>query len=737
MYAQTTMTFFHSVLRERKETMKQKLSQRLGDAITSVQETIQSTGNVFQDNVLSGLYSQENANFNPSQLDLDGNALRTAIFQSVKDLDGEDNHLAPLTLESECITAGLMIAAVAGNAAAAGKYHQRAMKSGEAGVLTMESLYSGSGGELEFMEAGNQYTQESFDSNVLGVYAPRSVLFNVIASRQDRFSEAWFETKAIAPSEGGLSISIDRQEVIPYETRAASGKHVATPRRNLLDAFVDHEILSRPSTELIPHAKADGSNDAYLVPAALVANKSRVVGDVTVTTRPLQMGKVVNMLGISSHPGLLDNGMMNTSDQIAMGGGLRSILMHLTDGTDSEVFEFAVQSFGRSQFKKSPEGKDREVVLNFRTDSLVLDANSKTITGTPSALLADQVVTPNYVVQLKVAITGHGSLNEGDFEINSGAITVARILNAANESISLEEGDGLAIVERFAALNAKFIGWEPNMRRSNTNWRTMGDLIDVSVYTEKYDIQPGYPISVISATSEEQTGAKLAGMVNANRVRTSNNALTTLINYAEHLEAAKGAIDRGAKIDLIGMGKHLVRPFYRKDDIDVVDRVRTRRSGELVSDICWVLVDALRDMAYRMYTEANYGPALEMTTGGGDVKPTIIIGCDPIVERYLNIVGDTRLLGDRFDVKLVSTTDKRMRDRVFMSFSRNQPGHIDCLGFGTHAIIPEMIQKITTDRDNTTFVQDRVIPRSMHIPVLPVLAELSIQNLKQAVNGQF
>lgn len=714
--------------------MKQNLTKRLDAAVSSVEETLAATGNIVPDEVSQSLYTQMGATpFDISALNDNTHSLRQSIFDAVAAIE-DDESLSSLTMQSECINAGMMIAAVAGNSKALADYNRKALQPGE-GTVTLQSFNVGSGGELDFMGEADRkrFTMQSFDNNELGAYAARSVLFNIVASRQDRYSEAFFPTKAIAPSEGGLSVTIDRQEVIQFRNRPADGKAVEFPRTNLLQAYVNHNVLSRPSTALIPFAKPDGTNDAFLVPDTIIGNRALQVGTDTVQTRPLLVGKEINMLGISSHPGLLDNGMINTTDQIAAGAGIKSLYMQITDGTDTEVFEFALADYGNSQFRAAPDGKDRDVLLNFRSDSLTLEPGTKTTAGVVSQLLDTALITPNLVVQLKVTVTGNGNLDLGNFEVSATDVRVARVLNAAGEELALDSGDGLAVVNALASLNAAVKYWDPAFRRTNTNWRTMGDLIDVSQYTEKYDILPGFPISVVSSTSEEQIGAKLAGMVNAARVRNSNNAVTTLLNYAERLDAHKEALARGGKSNVEGMGKYLIEPYYQFEDIDVVDRLAFRRSAELHVDVPSVLVDALRDAAYRMYQMSNYGIALDLSSGGAEVKPTVVIGCDPVVERYLNIIGDTRLLGDRFDVVLVSSVDARVRDRMFMTFTRQQPGHIDCLGFGTHAFIPEMIQKITTDRDGTTFVQDRVIPRSMHVPVLPIMHEFKVSKLKEAI----
>lgn len=723
---------------------KQRFSKALSAMLGRVEESLKQNAPQFQEKFYSAMTLQSDAsNFDEDELKGQQNAIAEELVTMANEVDAElieKDELEPLTVQSAAIKAGLMISALYGNVNAAGKYAKAGLANRLSGdnVITLQSIQYGPGGEIEVARAGD-YTQQSFDNNELGKYIPRSVLFNVLASRQDRFGEAWFPTHVMAPSESGLAITVERQEVISFATRDANGKPISIPRKSLVKAFKDHKILSRPSTELVPFVSAE--NDEFMVAESLVGNRNFPVGESNIVTRPLKIGTEVNMLGVSNSPVLLQGGVLNTTDEMAVGGGVKALYVSFSNGTDTEVFSFNTEMASRNQFNPAPQGKDRDIQLMMPAVTLILDKNTQLHSDVDSTLLA-RIKADDLVVKMTVAVTGYGSLQTSNVVVNAAKINVVEVVNAAKESLPLADGVGKEIADLINGLAPQAIAWDPMFRRSNTNWRTLGDLVDVSSYSMLVDVQPGYPLAVISSTEEEQHGMKLAGIINANRARTSNSAVTTLINYVDHLGAQTEALRRGVDVDIAGQGKWLITPYHAEVNCDVVDRVRTRRSGELVQDICWVLVDAIRDAAYQMYTESQYGTVLEMVTGSPDMKPTIVIGCDPITERYLNIAGDTRLLGDKFDVQIVSTYDDRMYDNaadertLYMSFTRKQPGHLDCAGFGTFAIIPEMMQKITMDRDGTTYTQDRVIPRQMHVPVLPCAVKMTIKNLSAAVNGQ-
>lgn len=713
-----------------------RFATQLNNIVSELETTIRSNGISVSGDLIKGTYSQESASIFARDFEDQTRDLRATIADHLSALDESFSQEGLSAEMSEPMRAGL-IAALASQGGASG-YHKKALSAGDAGQFSLESVYTGLGGQIDVAESDN-YSQESFDETELANFAAQNIMYNVLASRQDAFAESFFPTKVVTPAEGGIAITVDRQEVLDYAQHKSDGSALGLKRSNLIDAFSDHNILNRPATELVPWAKNDNSNDGYFVAEAEVGAIDMDISGTTVRTRPLKMGKKVNLLGLSSHPGLIDNGILDTTDQIAPGASLKNLYVRLIDNSTtpatSEVIKLGVSNMTRNQFKKSHEGQGREVVLNFISQAITLDANTKTADGSAVALLADQITTPNLAVQLALSVNGNGNLNEGSIDIHSSPVRVESVVNDGGEVLSMSSGAGLAVVDRLETLSATVIGYDLVARRSNSNWRSTGALIDVTPYTESYAIQPGYPISVLTPTDDQQNGAKISGMINAARIRNSNNAITTLINYAEQLEAYKVAMERGVKLDIVGAGRHVVRPYFISKDLDVSASVNSISSHERAMDVSAVLVDAIRDMAYRMYRESNYGPALDLANAGTQTKPTLLIGCDAVIQRYLMISGDDRLLGDSMAHRIVSTNDTRMTDSIYMTFTRERPGSEDGLSFGVHAYVPELIQRVTTSRNGSTSKNDRVVPRSIHVPVLPVMGHIRVQKLSEAIGN--
>lgn len=711
---------------------KSRFTEELNSALKTLEVELSGHRGTVTDTVVAGTYSQESAGVMAKNIGHETNGIRSTVVNTLKELLPElsTEAMADFSDISESMKAGV-IAYLASQEPT--EYNKSALgRIASDGSVSLEGLMSGIGGEIETLSE-SELSMEAFDSTPISNYAPQNIVFNVLASRQDPFAEGFFPTKVLAASEGGLKITVDRQEAIDLATHDRNGNALNDNRRNLIDAYADAELLNRPATELVPYKPEDGSADANFVAAADVAPTVAKVSGHSIRTAPLKMGRSLNLKGVSQHPGLLDNNLLTSDDQIAPGMKLVKLYLKGTHEANSEVFSVDTQFLGRNQFKKSHEGQGREVVLNFITKAIPFSKMTKTIAGDATALY--DAIPDNYTVSLKMSVTGNGNLDSGMIELNSSSITVAAIADADGKEVSLTEGQGADIVALFEARPITAIGYNLSARRSNSNWRSTGLIIDVTPYTESHAIMPGYPISVRTPTDENQNGAKISGMVNAARIRNSNNAVTTLINYGEMLENYQTALKSGVRMDIYGAARHIVKPYYNFTSVDVEDALSNMTSTGRVSDVSNVIVNAIRDEAYRMYRESNYGPALDLAHAGTVTKPKVVIGCDEVVKRYLQMVANESLLGEHMDYEIVGTNDSRMKDQIYMSFTRNRPGSDDGLTFGVHAYVPELIQRVVTSHNNSTVKNDRVIPHNLHIPVLPVLTRLEVVKLKEAVQN--
>lgn len=663
------------------------------------------------------------------------NVLRESFNQlSMLSDDGEQNVYPGI---EECVKAGT----IAYLASAKPREYMNAIRKNAASqnVMSMESVTMGGAGFIDTVNL-QDYSQESFDEAKLDGLATVNAVFNMLASRQEPALEAMFPTKVYGAAEQGITLTTQLQEVITEARHPNGGAPIEVNRRKLFRGFLDHTILEGSSVDLIPFADPNGSSDAHFVPANVVATEDvkwgRVPG-VNVKSRPLAIGSHFNLLSLCQHPGVTGNKQLGLTDQIAYGVRLTDLYMTIGDGKEGKVVHFNTRTMARNYFLKSTQGRGRQTTLNWPTKDLVISADTSNIAGVAIPELAS-VIDSGYKVQLRTTVTGEMNLDDGETEVNASPVKVQAVINAATKQpITLVDGVGKRIKDDVEALGLKIAGYKINPRASNTNWRFNGPIIDVTPHTETYLIPPGSPITVLTPPGDNANQAKIQGMVNAMKIRTTNHGVTAFLNYHETLMSAMEAIEAGLEVDIEGTGRHIVDPYASLEELDVLDRLNSWKSHERAFDVQKVLVDAIRVEAWKMFTKSNYSSALRLQTGSTDVRPKVIIWTDTYLPKYLlgmgGLIEEKNLLGTTMDCEIHSIDDGRMEGRIYMTFTRGRPGVDDLTSFGVHAFVPELNQQLTVDRDGATKTVNRVVPRNFHLPILPIVASLKVTNLEEAL----
>ena len=131
---------------------------------------------------------------------------------------------------------------------------------------------------------------------------------------------------------------------------------------------------------------------------------------------------------------------------------------------------------------------------------------------------------------------------------------------------------------------------------------------------------------------------------------------------------------------------------------------------------------------------SGYQAAADVQAGGVAAKPTVLIGTDPTVYRYLTQAGDTRTFGDAFEFKIVPTLDTRMNGQIAITFGTTaNDGTPNPLHFGNMAWRPEMTLLMPMVRNGSSVMELTVQPQFEHIPNLPILGWVTVSGIKDII----
>lgn len=565
-----------------------------------------------------------------------------------------------------------------------------------------------------------------------------SIVYNLLASRQDDFGETFFPTIVINPTEVGATISAKLFYAYNDFKRSVTGSLAQYGRKNVIRAYADAEILRNELTRAVPVLRSGGGvddNTAIFTDVSDVPSWSTVLGNnISVTTGALKPGIKVDLIGISQTNELLNSGIMGPSDSLDTYIKLESVYLKVTDGTNTDVIKVKVEDIPSSTFTYAPQGNYRNMILTFDSDSIVFDSSTTTVSGAAPAVLTELAT---HKARLSLTASGSVSLDRGDLTVNKGTFALTTL--RTNTDMLVTGSVFTTLANKLAS--AEMIGYTVIAYRANSNIRQRGQLLDSQI---EYRVIPTLyrsPMSVImpvNITAGSDENAALQTLITATGIRTSNEAVTTLLKADVSLASYKAVADTNGNLPEVSAVGHLyVKPTYYSETINLANVVDSLKSHERIQDIRAALVEKIRFYANEMYRTSEYKAAALVLTGNQGYKPVVIVGTDPVIANYLQADGDLRTLGESFDVKVVSTLDTRVTGKIFISFgvfdaSRNTA--INPLNFGNMIYSPEVPFVGSVSRDGQMSKELIVTPRFLHIVTLPVLTKLTVTGLPSVVN---
>ena len=596
------------------------------------------------------------------------------------------------------------------------------------------SFVSPQGGD--FMDKRMSPALEAYDERENKNAVVYSVAYNMQAARQDEFGEAFFPTVVVTPDQVGFTVSIRLIQVMNEVRRSIAGTLDKFNKRNIIQAVIDPTILRNDQTKIVPVHRTESA--AKFVAAALLAPRTVLLEGESIVTSALKIGTDVSLLGISQTDALIESGLADSTDSIDTAVALEALYLKVPGATadDDQVVKFNTLRLPTATFTYAVQGNTRLMNLAFTSDALLVNKNTKDATGAVVDKFAP-VTAGSYSVRLGVRVSGSVNLELADTNVFASEVTVISVKDEDGIELALGTGTGATIAALFAG--ATIAGYDLDARRTNLNRRQRGQLLDTTFYNQVYAVPLRSPITVPRplTTGDANDSSDLAALITATHIRTSNGAVDELLRVQDVLAEFVNSTDGiGDTPEILGVARFLVQPFYEHDTIDMTTAIDSIKSHERAADISAVLVNKLRDMAYRMYRDSGYKAAADALAGGVSQVPTVIIGTDPVLARYLTVVGDLRTLGNDFNVKVVSTLNQRMTGKIVMSFGEfgaGKDGVPNPMHFGNMAWKPELTLVLPLHRNGANSKELTVQPSFLHVTNLPIMAALDVEGIADVV----
>ncbi|WP_144106758.1 hypothetical protein [Paraburkholderia sp. BCC1886] len=569
-----------------------------------------------------------------------------------------------------------------------------------------------------------------------------SVAYNLNAARQDEFGEAFYPTVVVTPDQVGYTVSIRLIEAYNEPKRPISGDPTKNfDRRNIVQAVIDPTILRNDQTKIIPVVRDESAK--YFVSSSAVEPYAELLSDDTsVTTAPLKVGAKFSLLAISQTEALLETGLLDITDAIDTQLALAAVYVQFTqtvnDVTTTEVVKFNTKNLPLATFNYAVQDVYRQMNLQYKTDTLLVGPNTLQADGAASAILAP-IVTGGYEARIGLSMFGSVNLELGNTEINASSVSLTSLKNSSDSALDTSSGTAATLAALFDG--AVVIGYDLDARRTNTNRRQRGQLLNTNYYNQIYTVPLLAPITIPRpmAVGDANDSSDLAALITTTRIRTSNSAVDELLRVQDLLAETTSALNTLAAPNdpqdtpqIMGVSRFVIQPAYIEKDLAVDTQTDSLSAHQRAADIQATLVNALRDISYTLYVQSGYKAGADALAGGVAPVPTVIIGTDPYIARYLMVTGDLRTLGGQFDVKIVSTLNKRMSGKIVLSFgdfSAERAGVPNPLHFGNMAWKPEMTVVLPMIRNGAQSKELTVQPSYLHVTNLPVLGVINVTGI--------
>lgn len=596
--------------------------------------------------------------------------------------------------------------------------------------------------------AREYYSDKDLDKN-LGL----SWALNVRAlETQSKFAETLYPTITVETNDVGITIRTKVTTVTRGLLNALLEKDsVADDRAPLHWALSDHKVLDDDAIRIVPYRMEDGKNAEFFVDPAVVANTSARLGRVPeYPTNFLNFTqKKFNVFRLAAHPGIVQAGYDET-DEVAPGASLGRLLLSVREKGQAlaagQLVEVITRDMQFASFQRPAEGDGRELVLQFRHTLHSLSGKTLDRDGLELAAMAafkQQELTVRYSMTVTMSLFTTGQRN-GELIISGHNLDIESVIDDAGIEQPIE-GSIKTLTDN---LVIEMYGWKLDATRTNENRRSQGLMLDPIWEQENYKLQYGSPMMTKQPINTEYNDTeRLDDLVSAINIRNELLAVGQTIAYTEQIKqcyaARITAYDRPA---IRGLGRHWVGCWYSEEDFNVRDVVQSLETKDALINARQALMQRLGDQVTRAVQESRYIQSMRLISADPSALPKVIIATDePTAAMLLLQMGETRLLGDRYEYEVITTNDDRWRveDKATKTVARRlqwmlkvpgvEDGAYCVLNWGNHFWSPIMVTNINIQRNGATSKELAAQPRNAHINHAPITGLLWIKGITDLV----
>lgn len=583
----------------------------------------------------------------------------------------------------------------------------------------------------EALIAGELST-EAYDGQKLNNAIYFSIAYNVGATRQDEFAEAFFPTITIDPAQSGINVSIDCATIFNEYNRLTSGKSEKGQfdRIPVVKSIFNEQLFTSDRHRLVPVLRDSENDDQFLKDAKFVET---VTGS-DITTAPLLFGKNIDIIGISQTDDQLAKGVADNTDALDRTINLKKVYFNLGD----EIHAFDATVYAYHNFVYNPQNHHKDSQLNFRASVAINVSADKKVDGGESTEWTTAIdgTYNDYKVIYDVQVVGTANTFNGTVELAGVKMELVEIRDAAGQVLPDTDAGYTAL--KAVAEKASLAGYTLEASRTNSNIRTRGVLVTNDRWEYIYNVPFRSGISAlyptITVNGDDNDANSVSNQILLAGIIISNSAVKTLDDYATamNLATANGLLEVGEHAS--GIAQKLVNPYFETQSFDLSSVVDSLNSSTRLDDIRAALINVIKNECINMYLQSNYGVANDVVRGNVGGKIAVIVGTDPMLKSLLVKDDDVFAIDGTFEAHVVATKNPKVSGRMFVTFGvfdANRNSAPNPLNFGNNVWAPTISYEVTKTTNNAVSRELHNNPRFAHIIHLPVLTVFNVTDVAE------
>lgn len=598
-----------------------------------------------------------------------------------------------------------------------------------------ESKPSISGDNVELVMASDAdvYGLESFDPVSVVNYVPATIVAMAM-TRNSKFEDLFFPSLFVPAGSSGYDLDVKMPIIYSTTLRSTNGDKFNIVQNPLVQAVINPSILEGEQTTLIPYADdSKPSVVAKLVAAADIPTRDIMIGSTPVPMRPIKFAQEVDLMGLSSMPALMNNGVYDESDQLDPAINIGTVYWKLViddgtggAGTVTAYYGTDISRQQMSQLNKNPAGKGQDFLTGLDA-SLVLDntmdpLNGNTVDEVNAAIAAAYGLTPGHRFTLvnTMVLSANANTEHGSMRVYANALSMTSLFDEQGQRI-----DPVASIPVGTSIGLTPLGYFPQARRTNSNMRSNGIIVDMHVsYKYRYYLTLSAPI--ISQTPlNGDNMITLDGLAATARLRTSGRCVAEMLKLEQTLRSVSG-LSFAEKLPGERAG---VTPTYVPRTVDVLQEVAVLSSRENIPALQGALVSAISLAYNQMIKQSNYVAALEANNLSADSFRLIMV-TDNGIAPLLMTAGDLRTFGEQRDYAIASSSNANFYGKIYLSLAlKTESDQMHPLSFGRLLETPSLTYQGNFTRNNRITTEVHTVVRAKPYILLPILGVIDVLNL--------